>query len=99
MGGIHKFNPLVETSPLLSQEKTGLDSTRKCNFYDGTSVTEKLVAFEEGKSLKMERPDMSMPIKSGFATMTITKIDDTTSQVELKMDYVMKYGPLGKIRG
>lgn len=99
VGGIHKFNPMVDTSPLMSKEKTGLDCTRQCNFYDGTSIVEKVTEFEEGKFLKLELSEMSMPMKIAFATMSVTQIDKDATLIELKMDYVMKYGLMGKMMG
>lgn len=99
IGAIHKFHPLVKSSPLLSQQETGLACIRRCDFHDGTSIVEKVIDFEQEKTIKFELSQMSMPMTKAFARMTVIRIDDDTTEFEIKMTYEMKYGLLGKIMG
>jgi hypothetical protein len=51
VGGIQEWHPKVERSPLISSSATGPGATRRCEFYDGTSVVEEVVGFVEGESM------------------------------------------------
>lgn len=99
VGAVHKFHPLVQSSPLLSQQETGLECTRRCDFYDGTSIVEKVIDFEPEKTIKFELSEMNMPMTHAFARMTVIRVDNDTTEFEIKMTYEMKYGLLGKIMG
>lgn len=96
-GGVHKFHPLVETSPLLTKNDRGLGAKRRCEFYDKTSIVEEVTKWDEGKSYSVVISEASMPLKRANATMRISPIDGDSSEVILAMDYEVKYGPVGKL--
>lgn len=52
MGGVYKYHPLVKKSPVLSENAVGIGATRRCEFYDGSSVVEKITELKEGKELE-----------------------------------------------
>ena len=96
---VERFSDAVETSPLLDGKSSGLGTKRKCTFYDGSSIVEEIVDYEEGKSLKMEVSEYSMPLKSLHAVMKVEAVDAKTSDISMSMEYVVKGGPLGWIMG
>ncbi|NRB40194.1 MAG: SRPBCC family protein [Pseudomonadales bacterium] len=99
VGGIHNFHPLVDKSPLLSTNAQGLGATRRCEFYDGTSVVEEVVEWEEGKKLSLALSKFSMPFESAVGTMSVESAGNNASHVTLQMDFKVKYGFIGKIMG
>jgi hypothetical protein len=41
--GVVRFHPFVETADQLSASNEGVGARRKCNFYDGKSVVERVI--------------------------------------------------------
>ncbi|MCJ8347342.1 SRPBCC family protein [bacterium] len=98
-GEIYKFHPLVEKSPLLSKNASGIGAKRRCDFYDGTSVVEVVTHWTEKKRIEVQLSEMSMPMKTAKATIKIVSTSSGATKVSLEMDFVPKFGFLGKIMG
>ena len=96
-GGVHKFHPMVKTSPILTKNARGLGAKRRCEFYDRTSVVEEITKWDEGKSISVVLSEASMPLKRANATIRISPINGDSSEVTLAMDYDVKYGSMGKL--
>lgn len=99
MGGVYKYHPLVKRSPVLSENAVGIGATRRCEFYDGSSVVEKVTELKEGKELKVALSNFSMPFISADAIMRLQKASDKSTFVTIQMSYKMKYGAFGSILG
>jgi len=97
IGGIHLFHPLVESSPLLSENNRGIGAMRTCHFYDGTSVSEEVTEWVEGQKITFKLSDMSMPLKWGNASMELRTLAQNKTSVTIEMEYEVKYGLLGKL--
>ena len=89
----------VDNSPLHNDQAFGLGSKRTCNFYDGTSVVEEIIEYQEGQSFIVNITDMSMPLKSLVAGTKVTAINSNLCEVTIDMNFVVKFGPLGWIMG
>ena len=96
---IARFSVAVEKSPLLEGKRSGVGTKRKCDFYDGSSVIEEIIDYQEGKGIQIELSEYSMPLKSLHAEMKVEAIDGTTSDIFMSMDFVVKGGPLGWVMG
>ena len=99
VGDVHKFHPMVDTSPVLSTEFQGMGATRRCEFYDGTSVVEKVVEWKEGKKMKLELSEFSMPFKYAVVTMSLESAGANSTYVTIEMEFMVKFGVFGKILG
>jgi len=98
-GGVYKYHPVVEKSPMLSENATGLGAKRRCEFYDNTSVVEEITEYKPGEYLKVEVSEFSMPLKSMTGIMRIKSVDNTTTAVTIELDFVVKGGILGELMG
>lgn len=96
---VKNFHPLVSKSPMLSQNNKGIGATRRCEFYDNTSVVEKVIAWQEGSYITVELSEADMPLKQATVTMSVSALTGDTSEITIEMEYVVKYGLLGKIMG
>ena len=95
-GGIYRFHPLVETSPVISDKSTGLGAERQCNFYGGGAVKERITGYDKGKSMNIEIYDSGpFPLKKAKANLAVRPISDNRSEVDFEIDFVPKYGPVG----
>jgi len=94
-GGIHRWHPKVERSPLLSSNNEGLGAERVCHFHDGTSVREEIVEYIDGQRMRVSLSEFSMPLERADAILEVRAVSATSSEVTMTMDYDVKYGPLG----
>jgi ribosome-associated toxin RatA of RatAB toxin-antitoxin module len=97
VGGVHRFHPAVESSPLLNGQATGLGAQRACHFYDGASIKEEVTGFEEGSLIAVDVTEISAPIEGLRGTFRVAGIGEGRTQVTIDMDYQPKYGPVGAL--
>lgn len=97
-GGIHRFHPYVDRSPLLNDTARGEGAERRCEFSDGNHICERVIQWDEGKSMTVDIYDGSMPLARAQGSFTVTPTDSGTgSLVSFTMDYKPKMGPLGAV--
>lgn len=95
-GGIYRFHPRVERSPLLSEQAQGVGAQRRCEFHDGNQVVERVSAIEQGRSITIDIVEGSMPLARARAKISLEPIDAQRTSVVFDMDYDPKFGWLGK---
>jgi ribosome-associated toxin RatA of RatAB toxin-antitoxin module len=91
------FHPAVKSVDLLSDLPTGLGATRRCNFYDGTSVVETVTNVSDGASVSLELSEFSVPMKTFDASIAISPLAGSGTQVTFSLNYEMKFGVLGQL--
>ena len=96
---IDRWSTGVETVDLLSDEATGLHATRRCHFYDGTTVREEIVGVEDGHRVQIHLSEYTVPMKNFDAEFQLNPGTDGQTEVTFKMAYEMKMGFLGRIMG
>ncbi len=95
VGYVHNWHPVVEASPVLSDNASGLGASRRCEMYDGSSVVETVTELTEGRRVVLELSDFSLPLNNASASITLDPVDDGTTRVTMEMNYEVKYGPAG----
>lgn len=99
-GGIEKFAPTIASSPITNSINSGMGSVRKCVFFNDTSVTEEIIAYDEGRGYKIEMIEHKMPfVSSNYEEMFVVRIDDNTSEINMAVNFEMSGGPLGWMIG
>ena len=95
-GGIHKFHPLVESSPTLGSATRGLGCERVCNLYGGGSLKERVIGYEPGKRMSVEIYDAGpFPLKYAVADIGIEPAGLNRSTAVFAMRFEPKFGMLG----
>ncbi len=95
---IQMFHPNVQDVDQLSEVDRGLGAVRRCNFYSGGSAVEKIVAWEDERQFfTCTVTEIAAPILDVTAGMRVEKIDSHRCKVHIEMNYVPKWGILGKI--
>jgi len=84
---------------LLTHEATGIGAARRCNFHDGTSVREDVVAADENRKLRVELSEFSVPMKHLELEIALQDKSGGVTEVVMTLRYVMKFGSLGKVLG
>ncbi len=94
-GNVARWHYNAADSSLLSTNNRGLGATRKVRMNDGTEVVERLVAYEEGLYVKAEVVEHDLPLNSAFLIFRLRELAETSTEVTVEMEFVMKFGPLG----
>jgi carbon monoxide dehydrogenase subunit G len=88
------YHPSVKNVDILSSKATGIGATRRCTFFDGTSITEEVIqAGDDHVILKMK--DYSAPMKDFTVKCSALRVSDTETEIIYIADYTVKFGPLG----
>ncbi len=95
VGYVHHWHPKVKASPVLSDHAEGLGATRRCEFYDGTSVVEEVVAVSPERFVSVRLSEFSMPLNHADGTISLTPVDAGTTDVTIAFEYDTKFGPIG----
>ncbi len=99
-GGIYRFHPLVESSPIINGVASGPGAQRVCHFDDGNAITEEITDYQPGREYTVEITDPgSFPLKTAVARITVEAEGDDRSRVGFVMRFQPKGGPLGWIMG
>jgi carbon monoxide dehydrogenase subunit G len=93
---IYRFHPRVSHSPRVGSINSGVGASRVCHFHDGNKITEKVVAWEEGRSLTVEIVEGSMPLSCARAHIEVEPLGPDRTRVLFHMAYDPKYGILGR---
>jgi hypothetical protein len=99
-GGIYRFHPFVERSPIQNAVESGLGAERVCHFHDGNQITEQIIDYTEGESYDVEITNPgNFPLVTGIARLTVEPLASTKSRVSFRMAFKPKFGPLGWVMG
>ncbi len=96
-GNVQLFNPIVETAEVLSENDRGLGAQRRCNLYNNTSAVEEITEWNEGEGLTVAITDAPMPVKNATVRMHVEPAGPQSSAVTFEMNYVPKWGFLGRV--
>ena len=96
---IDEFHPRVRRVDVLSEATSGVGASRRCHFKDGSSVVEKVVDWQEGRSYSVQLSEFSMPLNKAIATFAIAPLAADRCQIKMAMDFEVKYGPIGWLMG
>ena len=99
-GGIYKFHPLVESSPVTNGVHSGNGAERTCHFKGGNAVNERVRDYEEGVGYNVDITDAgSFPLKKASARLEVQPADGDRTEMSFTMHFTPKFGPLGWLMG
>ena len=96
LGSIYKWNQGITHSYTTSDVATGEDATRHCDLADGGFLSERAVNWSEDEGFTIDIYKTSLPLKESFVDFRATPEGEATV-VKLKMDYKLKFGPIGAL--
>ncbi len=96
---VERYASTIKTSPIVGDKLSGLGTKRLCTFYDGTSLVEEIVDYQEGEGFRMKLSDFSYPLKYMNAEMRVKEIDSKITELSISSDFVVKGGPFGWLMG
>ncbi|MCI0817515.1 MAG: SRPBCC family protein [Chloroflexi bacterium] len=96
LGSIYKWNPGITHSYTTSEAATGENAMRQCDLPGGGFLRERAFNWSEGEGFTIEIYETSLPMKESFVDFRATAEGEATV-VKLKMDYKLKFGPVGAL--
>lgn len=94
-GSVYKVNPVVERTTRVGDKATGRGAQRVCEFYNGQSVKETIVQYDEGRSYSIELSEFSLPLKSERTRVEVSSVSTYQCQVAFYLEFAPKFGPIG----
>lgn len=98
-GGHYQFNPLIELSPITNGIESGPGAERQVTLYDGSSIRQTILDYEEGRSILIGFTETDLPIKHATAKFTVDPVDQPFCRVSIDITYEPKYGFFGGLFG
>ena len=74
-----------------------MGAQRVCHFYDGGSVKETVIGFEDGCAIDVELSEFSIPLETCFLRLQATPLTESTTRASIAVRFVPKFGALGWI--
>ncbi|MBM7035035.1 SRPBCC family protein [Vibrio ulleungensis] len=98
-GGIEHYAPTIQSSSIIGETHTGLGAQRQCRFADGSSLIETIIEYNDGEGYRMELSDYSFPLKYMYSDISVIPLSDTSCEITMSTDFLVKAGPLGWLLG
>lgn len=94
-GGTYRWNPAVVESHSTSDANGGLGAERRCDLGKGQWTEERITGWEDKRSVEISIVNSNVPISRAVVTLTMKSLDEEKTQVDLLIDYKLKFGPIG----
>lgn len=98
-GNIAKFNPNLSSSHSLpGSQPTGQGATRQCNLADGKNhIRERIIDYAPRSRIVVDIYEGTMPLQRAVATVTLRAAGRERTEIDMKMEFVPKFGLLGRM--
>jgi len=93
---VHKFHPMVKTSPAQGNSCKGKGAERICTMYNGMKAKEVITDCREHEYLKIDIIESPMPFKQAFGEFFFIKLDENTTRINIDMWLEPKFGIFGE---
>ncbi len=95
-GGIHKFHPLVESSPIVNGIGSGEGAERVCHFKGGGTLHERVVDYTPERKMTVTVLEAGkFPLKAARAELEAVPTDQGVTRTSMTMHFQPKFGPMG----
>lgn len=91
------FHPACTRVDSMTPCEGRLGAERRCPQADGTTVHEKVIAWDEGRSFRVTLVEHALPVHWAEAGMRLERESAASTRVTVSMDYLPKYGALGRL--
>ncbi len=98
-GNVDMFHPAVKSSRIIGGPSSGRNAARRCDFYDGSAIEEKVTVFDPPYSIGWALTKPPGPIKKGDALVELKAQSPSQTRVTFTLTFSMKLGPVGWLLG
>jgi ligand-binding SRPBCC domain-containing protein len=96
LDALAQYDPGIAKSEIVSDAKQGPGAARRCDLAPGGWFKERVAAWRPNESLSFELYDCTLPVRALRHSYTLVPEGGGTL-VSQRMEYRLKFGPLGKL--
>jgi hypothetical protein len=96
LDALAKYDPGVSKSEIVSAAKEGLGAARRCDLTPGGWFKERVADWRPNEALSFELYECTLPVRRLWHGYTLVREGGATV-VRQRMEYELKFGPLGKL--
>lgn len=96
LGALDQYDPGIRKSKVVSSQTEGLGAARQCDLLPGGWFKEKVTEWSPNETLAFELFECTLPVRRLKHRYTLTA-DSGGTIVYQRMEYELKFGPLGKL--
>jgi ligand-binding SRPBCC domain-containing protein len=96
LDALDRFDPGVAKSEIVTSTREGPGSARRCDLTPGGWFKERVLDWKPDESLSFELFECTLPVRRLLHRYTLTP-DGSGTVVRQRMEYELKFGPLGKV--
>jgi len=93
---LEQYDPGIKKSEIISPSKEGPGSARKCDLTPGGWFKERVAEWNPHEAISFELFECTLSVRRLRHSYTLTREDGATL-VRQRMEYELKFGPLGKL--
>ena len=96
LDALDRYDPGVTKSEIVTPVREGPGSARRCDLKPGGWFKEKVADWKPNESLSFELYECTLPVRRLTHSYTLTP-DGSGTVVRQRMEYELKFGPVGKL--
>jgi ligand-binding SRPBCC domain-containing protein len=96
LDALDRYDPGVIRSKIVTPTREGPGSARRCDLKPGGWFKERVVDWKANELLSFELFECTLPVRRLKHSYTLTS-DDSGTVVRQRMEYELKFGPIGKL--
>ena len=96
LDALDRYDPGVTKSEMVTPAREGPGSARRCELKAGGWFKERVADWKPNESLSLELFECTLPVRRLKHSYTLTP-DGSGTLVRQRMEYELKFGPLGKL--
>ena len=96
LDALDQYDPGVTKTEVVTPSQEGPGAARRCDLAPGGWFKEKVVDWKPNESLSFELFECSLPVRRLKHSYTLTP-DGSGTVVRQRMEYELKFGPVGKL--
>ena len=96
LDALDRYDPVVAKSEIISLEREGPGATRRCDVKPSGYFKEKVADWKPNESLSFELFECTLPVRRLKHSYTLTP-DGSGTLVRQRMEYELKFGPIGRL--
>jgi ligand-binding SRPBCC domain-containing protein len=96
LDALAEYDPGVAKSAIVSEAKQGPGAARRCDLAPGGWFEERVASWRPNEALSFELYECTLPLRSLRHSYTLVP-DGGGTLVSQRMEYRLKFGPLGKL--
>jgi ligand-binding SRPBCC domain-containing protein len=93
---LHNYDPGIVRSEIISPSKEGPGAARKCDLTPGGWFKERVAEWRPQQALAFELFECMLPVRKLKHSYTLSR-EGSGTVVKQRMEYELKFGPLGKL--